>query len=331
MQPKNWMSIAAAGLVLTAAAYISVGRLSAEDTPWGANYFPNSPLITQDGKTVHFYDDVLKGKTVAIYLMYTSCGYSCPLETARMVQVKKYLGDRVGKDIFFYSITIYPKHDTPEVLKKYSEQYHTGAGWTFLTGDAKDIELISKKLGLYSDPDPANKDGHTAKLLIGDEPSGQWIRNSALDNPKYVSVMIGNWLGSIKNVPAQNTGTVVAGTLPVKTKPGHYIFTTQCAPCHSIGHGDNIGPDLLGVTDVREKEWLTHFIRRPQEMVEAGDPIAKTLYEKYKQVKMPNLYLGPRDVADVISFLEAQTAAAKANAPSAAAKPASPEPVASPK
>jgi protein SCO1/2 len=305
---KNWISIALAGLLLIAS------RVSAApgDSPWGANYFPNVALTTQDGKTVHFYDDVLKGKTVAIYLMYTTCGYSCPLETARMLQVKKYLGDRVGKDIFFYSITIDPKHDTPEVLKKYSEQYHTGAGWTFLTGDAKDIELISKKLGLYSDPDPANKDGHTAKLLIGDEPAGQWIRNSALDNPKYLSVMIGNWLSSVKNIPVEKKPVAEAGVLPKKLDPGHYLFATQCAPCHSIGHGDNIGPDLLGVTDVREKEWLTHFIRKPQEMVTAGDPIAKTLYEKYKQVKMPDLYLTPRDVASVISFLEAQTAAAKA-------------------
>src|SRR5690242_16588030 len=73
---------------------------------WGANYFPNVPLKTQDGKTVRFYDDLLKGKRFIINLMYTECGDSCPLETARLSQVKKLLGDHLGRDIFFYSISI---------------------------------------------------------------------------------------------------------------------------------------------------------------------------------------------------------------------------------
>ena len=109
------------------------------DSRWGANHFPNIELITQDGKKVHFYDDLIKGKIVAIDLIYTTCQYSCPLETARLAQVQKKLGDRVGKDIFFYSISIDPKHDTPDVLKAYVEQFHVGPGWTFLTGKKEDI------------------------------------------------------------------------------------------------------------------------------------------------------------------------------------------------
>src|SRR5579859_394624 len=77
------------------------------------SHFPNIELITQDGKKVHFYDDLIKGRIVAIDLIYTSCQYACPLETARLAQVQKKLGDRVGQDIFFYSITIDPEHDTP--------------------------------------------------------------------------------------------------------------------------------------------------------------------------------------------------------------------------
>jgi len=85
--------------------------------PLGRGLFPNVTLTTQDGKQVHFYDDVLKGKIVVIDLIYTHCVNACPLETARLVQVQKMLGDRVGKDIFFYSISIDPENDTPKVLK----------------------------------------------------------------------------------------------------------------------------------------------------------------------------------------------------------------------
>src|SRR5689334_14554734 len=84
------------------------------DSQWGESHFPNVELITQYGKKVRFYDDLIKGKVVAIELIYTTCKYNCPLETARMVQLQKLMGDRMGKDVFFYSITIEPEHDTPE-------------------------------------------------------------------------------------------------------------------------------------------------------------------------------------------------------------------------
>src|ERR1700760_4525238 len=159
---------------------------------YGANYFPNVTLTTQDGKQVKFYDDLIKGKIVAIDLIYTQCKDECPLETARLRQVQKLLGDRVGKDIFFYSISIDPKHDTPAVLHDYAEMYNAGPGWYFLTGKEEDITLLSKKLGLYS-PD-WGRDGHTADLLIGNEPDGQWIRNSATDNPHFLATQIGDFI-----------------------------------------------------------------------------------------------------------------------------------------
>src|SRR6185369_14210491 len=51
------------------------------DVNSASSRFPNVELITQDGKKVRFYDDLIKGKVVAIELMYTSCKYNCPLET----------------------------------------------------------------------------------------------------------------------------------------------------------------------------------------------------------------------------------------------------------
>jgi protein SCO1/2 len=174
------------------AAMLLVALLPARSlaqTPWNAQYFPNLELTTHEGERVRFYD-LIKDKTVAIELIYTTCKYACPLETARLAQVQELLGDRMGRDIFFYSVTIDPLHDTPPVLKAYAEKYRAGRGWTFLTGKPADIVLLSKKLGLYSAPDPSNKDGHVPTLLIGNESTGQWMRASALDNPKLTATMI---------------------------------------------------------------------------------------------------------------------------------------------
>src|ERR1700733_16237716 len=90
---------------------------------WGANYFPNVTLTTQDGNKVHFYDDLIKGKIVVIDLIYTHCVDACPLETARLAQVQKMLGDRVGKDIFFLFVHIYPSTYTARGAKTFGRQY----------------------------------------------------------------------------------------------------------------------------------------------------------------------------------------------------------------
>src|SRR5437660_1451766 len=161
MQGKSRIRFIGTSLLLAGALALLFSRPVSADSRWGANYFPNVELTTQDGKVVRFYDDLIKGKIVAIDLIYTTCQYACPLETARLAQVQKLLGDRMGKDVFFYSITIDPDHDTPPVLKEYAEKFSAGPGWLFLTGKQADIDVISRKTGLYSEPDPNNPDGHT--------------------------------------------------------------------------------------------------------------------------------------------------------------------------
>lgn len=285
-------------------ALLAVRPLRAK-SPWGANYFPNVTLITQDGKQVKFYDDLLKGKIVAIYLFYTHCIDACPLETARMIQVQKMLGDRVGKDIFFYALSIDPKRDKPEVLKAYAERYHVGPpAWTFLTGKKEDIDLVAKKLGLYFDP-TLNRDGHTVDVMFGNEPAGQWMKNSTVDNASFLARMISTVVG---NSPITKSQTSFAEAKPlVMYDQGQHLYTTQCAACHTIGHGDTIGPDLMDITRKRKRDWLARYIQTPDVMLQQGDPLATALFEKYRKVIMPNLQVDEEGATLLISFIEHQS------------------------
>ena len=278
-----------------------------DNAHWGANFFPNTELTTQDGKKVKFYDDLIRGKIVVIDLIYTHCVDACPLETARLAQVQKILGDAVGKEIFFYSVTIDPKRDTPAVLKAYAEKYHAGPGWLFLTGKKDDIDQLSKKIGLYTEPDPNDRDGHTPSVLIGNEPTGQWMRNGATDNPRFLAMLIGDWLNNWKYSQGKQHKSY-SEAKAVQLDPGQYIFNGHCAACHTVGHGDKIGPDLLGVTTSRNHEWLKRFIQEPEKLIADKDPTALALFEKYKEIRMPNLRLADRDVETLIKFLEQQTA-----------------------
>jgi len=303
----------AASVLLAAWMVAAFGSArAAADTRWGANYFPNVTLTTQDGVDVRFYDDLVKGKIVAVNLIYTTCKYACPLETARLAQVARVLGDRMGRDIFFYSISIDPEVDTPAVLKAYKEKYQIGRGWTFLTGTKQDIDLVSRKLGLYSEPDPSDPDGHLPYLLIGNEATGQWMRNSAMDNPRFLATTIGEWLDSWQTKSTTPTVSYAEAPTKLALDPGQYTFKNHCAACHTIGRGDHLGPDLHGVATTRDREWLTRFIIAPEKMRASGDPIALALRAKYQQVVMPSLDLGPGDAAVLIDYIDRESRATPA-------------------
>ena len=303
-QSKSWASLArkavAATLFAGAMSLLAMGSALA-DNPYGANYFPNVPLTTQDGKTVKFYDDLIKGKSVAINVIYTSCKDECPLETAKLAQLAQIFGDKMGKEIFFYSISIDPKHDTPEVLKAYSKNFKTGPGWEFLTGTEADIKVLVKKLGLSRNSDKVNKDGHTASLMVGNEPTGQWMRNSALDNPIFLAASMGSFLGW-RDDPAKRTS--YAQAMPINLETGQQMFNSRCSACHTIGGGDKMGPDLAGVTKRRDREWVARYLNSAEKMRQEGDPIALELATKYKTVGMPDQRLGGPDLKDILSYLE---------------------------
>jgi protein SCO1/2 len=155
---------------------------------YDAQYFPNCVLYTHEGKRVKFYDDLIKNKLVAINMMYAQCEGICPISTANLRQVQQALGERVGRDIFMYSITLDPEHDTPEVLKEYVEARGIEPGWLFLTGKRADIEVIRLKLG-FSDPDPlvdGDRAQHTGMITIGNDPYDRWHMTPALGDPEPI-------------------------------------------------------------------------------------------------------------------------------------------------
>src|SRR5690349_20038865 len=110
-----------------------MSKTSDESSP-AQKYFTDVELIDQDGKKVHFYSDVLKGKTVVVNALFTTCTSVCPPMNRNMERIQEALGERVGRDVFLVSITVDPDVDTPARLKDYAKKFHAGPGWVFLTG-----------------------------------------------------------------------------------------------------------------------------------------------------------------------------------------------------
>jgi protein SCO1 len=165
-------------------------------------YFPNIVLRTHEDKEVRFYDDLIKDKIVVINFMYINCDSTCPITTHNLLEVQKLLKDRVGRDLFMYSITLKPEEDTPKALRSYAKQHGVGPGWLFLTGEPGDIEMLRRKQGFY-DPDPvvdADTSSHVAMLRFGNEPLTLWGRTSGRVDPKVIAKVI-LWVDWPQNKP----------------------------------------------------------------------------------------------------------------------------------
>ncbi|PLC03232.1 SCO family protein [Variovorax sp. RO1] len=149
---------------------------------------PNVELKTHTGATVNFYDDLVRGKIVAINMMYADCEGICPLMTNNLLRVQERLAHRVGKDIFMYSITIRPEVDTVEHLADYAEMHSVNPGWLFLTGSRRSIDLVRFALGFY-DPDPKidkELNRHTGMVRIGNDAYDRWSMAPALAAPEQI-------------------------------------------------------------------------------------------------------------------------------------------------
>jgi protein SCO1/2 len=157
--------------------------------------FPNVPVITHEGKVVRFYDDLIKNKTVLINFTYTDCTGICPGMTANLKRVYKEFGPRMGKDIFMYSISLKPEHDTPAVLKAYTDMHQIQPGWIFLTGTKANIELLREHLGYkFSDPNlDRDKSQHLGVVKFGIESLERWGMAPALGEAKYIAEYV-RWM-----------------------------------------------------------------------------------------------------------------------------------------
>ena len=164
---------------------------------------PDVEVLDQDGNALHFYRDLIKDKTVAINFIFTNCTTICPPLAATFARVQKELGDKVGKDVHFISISVDPLTDTPERLKAWGAKFNAGFGWTFVTGEKQEMDQLLKALGAAV----AKREDHTPAVFIGNDAKGVWTRAYGLAKTSQIVGLIENVMTG--NVDAASTSAEV--------------------------------------------------------------------------------------------------------------------------
>ena len=146
---------------------------------------PDFTLTDQHGTRVSLAS--LRGRVVALTFIYTRCPLPdyCPRMVTNLRAVKDRFADRLGRDLALLTISFDPKHDTPERLKGFAEQYRANVpGWHFLTGSADEVQRACSLFGVEFWPDEGlithtlqtaviDRDGRLAATVEGKEYTGR--------------------------------------------------------------------------------------------------------------------------------------------------------------
>lgn len=158
-------------------------KLSQENNPTAKLIIPDVEVLTQDGKQVKFYTDLVKGKKVLISFVFTSCRFTCPTVGRNFQKLQEQIGKDLGKDVFLITVSTDPTVDTPQILTKWGEKFNRRDGWTLVTGE----ETKMKQLLLTLIGSTGQLEGeHTSLLILFDGVSGAWEATSSLIEPKIL-------------------------------------------------------------------------------------------------------------------------------------------------
>jgi cytochrome c len=83
---------------------------------------------------------------------------------------------------------------------------------------------------------------------------------------------------------------------------GQSLFQSKgCVGCHTVGNGRLTGPDLKGVTQRREFNWIVSMMMNPDSMVK-DDPVARQLLTEY-MTPMLNMGVSPDEAKAIYEYL----------------------------
>lgn len=142
----------------------------------------DTELLDQDGNAVRFVTDVLGDRIVVMNFIFTNCPTACPILTQIFVVLQEELGDRMGKEVALVSISVDPTRDIPPRLKKFAKEHGAGPGWTFLTGQKREVDHVLTGLDSYS----VDIWEHATKVMVGDPLTGKWVNLYGFPDPDEI-------------------------------------------------------------------------------------------------------------------------------------------------
>ncbi|MEA2346056.1 MAG: hypothetical protein QOF63_4225 [Thermoanaerobaculia bacterium] len=173
---RRWTSAVSVALLLVLAPLGAALLTSAKGaTTTARDYFTDTILVDQNGRSHRFYSDLIAGRVVIMNIIFTGCRSSCPIIMGRLLELQDLLGPK-RSDVSILSISVDPVLDTPQALHAYADSLQAKEGWYFLTGEKGAVDTVLGRLGNRA----SKPEDHNDLIVVGNDASGTWIKLTAI-------------------------------------------------------------------------------------------------------------------------------------------------------
>jgi protein SCO1/2 len=146
------------------------GSPNPQSNPEFSPKIPDVSVIDQDGRTRHFYSDLVKDRVVVINFIFTRCTTICPPLGATFAELQRNFNSELGKSVFLISVSIDPRVDTPERLRAWGAKFGAKPGWILVTGSPTEIKRLVQSFGV----EDTSVEDHSPLFVIGNEKKSLW-------------------------------------------------------------------------------------------------------------------------------------------------------------
>ncbi|WP_115901678.1 SCO family protein [Tenacibaculum gallaicum] len=146
---------------------------------------------TEENESIHLED--LRGKTLVMVMIYTTCKAACPRLVADMRNIESKIPKEYNDNLQYVLISIDPKNDTPKRLKVFAkENYMDGEHWTFLQGTEESVREFANVLAVkYKQISPL--DFSHSNIISVFNPEGELVHQQeglGVDNKETVASIL---------------------------------------------------------------------------------------------------------------------------------------------
>ena len=160
-----WVAVAVAAMIGGALLWRQSNAPLLKPVPTQVSF--GGPFTLVDSKGQPFASSKLAGKPYAIFFGFTHCPDVCPTTLARLVKLRRQLGNEGAFQIVF--VTVDPERDGPKEVGNYADLF--GSPIIGLTGSGSQIAQVKKDYGIFSEKVGTGDNytiDHTATVLLFD-------------------------------------------------------------------------------------------------------------------------------------------------------------------
>lgn len=141
-----------------------------------AKRFPQVLVHNQLGEKFWFYENLIQDKLVLLSFASIDGEQHYPI-IGNLLKVQEMLAERLGDDVFMYTITTKPEIDTAQSMKEYADA--KGARWQFISGEPDAIRQILATFGVMG--------SIHAMTWIGNQRTGRWLTKPVRVQPIFIA------------------------------------------------------------------------------------------------------------------------------------------------